>query len=60
LKFSYAELVNAITCGKYDTVVGKWTAISEEAKDLVGKLMEVDVDKRLSTREALQHVWLVN
>ena len=34
-----------------------WSKISEEAKNLVTKLLEVDPNKRLSAAQALEHVW---
>jgi len=33
---------------------------SEEARDLMSKLMESDRGKRLSAKEALQHAWITN
>ena len=35
-----------------------WDEISDEAKDFVSKLMCVDVDKRLTCEQALQHIWI--
>ena len=34
-----------------------WSKISDEAKDLVMKLLELDPNKRLSAAEALEHIW---
>lgn len=36
-----------------------WVGVSSEAKDLVRSLLEVDVDRRLSSEMILQHSWLV-
>lgn len=36
-----------------------WARISEEAKDLMRRLICVDVEKRLSATEALQHPWII-
>ena len=35
----------------------RWEEISEEAKDLMMKLIEVDPEERLSAAQALQHAW---
>ena len=35
-----------------------WHSISEEAKDLVSKLMDRDVNTRLTAVEALAHPWI--
>jgi len=35
-----------------------WDNISDEAKDLVKKMLELDQNDRLTAREALQHPWL--
>lgn len=35
-----------------------WHSISEEAKDFVSKLIEKDPDRRLSAKDAKDHLWL--
>ncbi|XP_036402839.1 serine/threonine-protein kinase Chk2-like [Megalops cyprinoides] len=47
-----------ITQGYYRFIPSKWEGISDEAKDLVKKLLVVDPKKRLSIEEALQHPWM--
>jgi calcium/calmodulin-dependent protein kinase I len=37
-----------------------WTDVSEEAKDLVSKLLVVDPKKRLTAAEILRHPWMVS
>lgn len=37
-----------------------WSSISEEAKDLICKLMEKNTSQRLSAIDALQHPWIKN
>lgn len=37
-----------------------WDSISDEAKDLVKKMLAQDQNDRLTAREALQHPWLSN
>lgn len=34
-----------------------WTDISEEAKDLISKILVVDPEKRLTVDECLDHHW---
>lgn len=34
--------------------------VSEEAKDLMARLMDSDTSKRLTAKEALQHSWILN
>ena len=36
-----------------------WDNISQEAKDLVSKLLVLDPKERLSSEQALQHPWLI-
>ena len=38
----------------------RWSHISEEARDLVEALLEVDPETRLSCEEALAHPWFTN
>ena len=38
----------------------RWSHISEEARDLVEALLEVDPERRLSCEEALAHPWFTN
>ncbi|CAH1388991.1 unnamed protein product [Nezara viridula] len=41
--------------GKYSFTSPEWADISEEAKDLIGKLLVVDPKQRLNVKEALSH-----
>lgn len=48
-------------CIKYEKIdleTAPWTGISDEAKDLVRHLLERDVAKRYTPKQALQHPWL--
>lgn len=36
----------------------KWDDVSEEAKDLISKMLDVDYNSRISARDALQHPWI--
>jgi Protein kinase domain len=50
----------AILGGEYSFPSPEFDAISPEAKDLITKLICVDVSNRLSASQALQHPWIVN
>lgn len=36
-----------------------WSNVSNEAQDLISKLLELNVEKRLSAKEVLKHPWLI-
>uniref|UniRef100_A0A2K5CEQ7 non-specific serine/threonine protein kinase n=1 Tax=Aotus nancymaae TaxID=37293 RepID=A0A2K5CEQ7_AOTNA len=52
------SLKDQITSGKYNFIPEVWTEVSEEALDLVKKLLVVDPKARFTTEEALRHPWL--
>lgn len=54
------SVLYAILDGKYSFPKKQWEFISWEARDFISKLVCIDVDKRLSATEALQHPWIVN
>jgi serine/threonine protein kinase len=41
----------------FDSTKG-WAEVSDEAKDLVAKLLEDDPDKRITAAQALEHPWI--
>ena len=51
------EILLKVKKGKFDLAKYPWGVISNEAKDLIKKLIEVDPTKRLSAEDALQHPW---
>uniref|UniRef100_A0A8C5LPD5 Serine/threonine-protein kinase Chk2 n=1 Tax=Leptobrachium leishanense TaxID=445787 RepID=A0A8C5LPD5_9ANUR len=51
-------LKNQIAGGHYTFIAAAWENVSEPALDLVKKLLVVDPERRLSTKQALQHPWL--
>ena len=52
------RMKNRIMSGSFEFPEKEWKTISEDAKDLVQKLLCVDATKRISIDEALQHPWL--
>ncbi|KAG8455774.1 hypothetical protein GDO86_001823, partial [Hymenochirus boettgeri] len=55
---SKIPLKNQIAEGKYTFIAAAWKDVSEQALDLMKKLLVVDPEKRLTTKEALDHPWL--
>ena len=52
-----AEIIQNVKTGKYDTATPPFPSLSYEAKDLIKKCLELDVKKRISAIEALNHKW---
>ena len=42
------EILNAVKAGVYTLKGPEWENISDDAKDLISKMMEIDVSKRLT------------
>lgn len=53
------EILEAVINGVYDFDDEVWDEVSEDAKDLIKKLL-VPESKRISPKEALQHKWVKN
>jgi calcium-dependent protein kinase len=51
------EIFSKILSGNYSFRNKIWNKISEEAKDLVKKLLEINPEKRLSAKDALNEKW---
>ena len=51
------ELFSTIQKGKFN-FTENWNPISEEAKDLVLHLLDLDPDRRLSMSEVNEHPWM--
>jgi len=54
------EVFEQIMKAEYDFPEPYWTEISREAKDFIGKLLNLDPKGRLNSEQALQHPWVVN
>jgi calcium/calmodulin-dependent protein kinase I len=53
-----AGLYKKIMAGAYDFTYPEWAGVSETAKDFVRHLMCVDVKKRFTADQCLEHPWL--
>jgi len=51
-------ILKKILKGEYEISQGVWEHISNEAKDLVQKLLTLDPAQRISAKEALEHPWI--
>lgn len=56
--FGHLTVTEQIIRGEFIMVPSKWSHISDQAKDVVRKLLVVDPSKRMTIEEALQHPWL--
>ncbi|XP_061586129.1 serine/threonine-protein kinase Chk2 [Cololabis saira] len=56
--FSELSVTEQIIRGQFTMVASKWKCVSNEAKDVVRKLLVVDPTKRVTIDDALQHPWL--
>ncbi|XP_029946764.1 caM kinase-like vesicle-associated protein [Salarias fasciatus] len=52
------NLFRKILAGDYEFDSPYWDEISDSAKTLVARLMEVDQDQRLTAQEAINHEWI--
>nr|XP_056712962.1 caM kinase-like vesicle-associated protein [Euleptes europaea] len=52
------NLFRKILAGDYEFDPPYWDDISQAAKDLVARLMEVDQDQRITAQEAISHEWI--
>jgi calcium-dependent protein kinase len=51
------EIIHRIKTGKYNKKNSRFVEHSEEVKDLVYKLLEMNTEKRYSAKQALSHPW---
>jgi len=54
------QMLDNIEDGKWTWLGPNWKSISEEAKDLITKLMEKDPKKRLTIEQTLKHHWFTS
>ena len=55
---SHKELFRKIVAGKFEFDKEEWTDVSEDAKDLVCKMLVLNPDERIKSSEAIRHQWL--
>mmetsp|Transcript_34653 Transcript_34653/g.83715 ORF Transcript_34653/g.83715 Transcript_34653/m.83715 type:complete len:519 (+) Transcript_34653:449-2005(+) len=55
---SQKELFRKIVSGKYEFDDDDWCDVSDDAKDLVNRLLVLDPDDRLTSSQALKHKWM--
>jgi calcium-dependent protein kinase len=53
------EILSKIKTGKFVFPEEEWDNISDEAKDLITKILEFDPSKRFSASDCLNHIWLL-
>ena len=51
------EIMETVKKGKYDLSSPPFDTISENAKDLIKKMLTIDVNKRINAEEVLNHPW---
>jgi calcium-dependent protein kinase len=54
------EIIKSVEKAKYTFDGEEWETVSKEAKDLITKMLKYDPDKRISSEDALKHVWFKN
>lgn len=54
------QIMKRVEQGHYDFSDPEWDSISDDAKDLISKMMTYDPDSRITARQALQHPWLTS
>ena len=51
------SVLNHVSEGKYDTTLESYRRLSDNAKDLITKLLKFDPKERISSKDALNHPW---
>lgn len=54
------SIIQNAKIGKLNFKAKQWSAVANTAKDFVSKLLEVDVTKRLDSKQSLNHPWIFN
>ena len=54
------QILKKVSVGRYFFPSPEWDSISFEAKDLISKMLNIDLARRITAVEALQHSWLNN
>ena len=51
------DILRAVSIGKYETSYPQYQSLSENAKDLITKLLKFNPSERITASEALKHPW---
>ena len=51
------DILKAVTIGHYDTTLPEYQKLTENAKDLMSKLLKYNAKDRITAEEALKHPW---
>ena len=52
------ELFDKIVTGDYEFISPFWDDISNSAKQLISRMLEINVKKRITAAEVLEHPWV--
>ena len=52
------EICEAVKRGKYSLNTPEWAVISDEAKTLIKNMLQVDINKRYSAQQVMEHAWM--
>lgn len=55
---SNKEIIDNVLNGEYQMTSPVWQSISDDAKDLIAKLLDRQADMRLTAEEAYNHPWI--
>ena len=54
------DILQRIGKGQYDMSSGNWSTVSNLAKDIVTKMLDVNPARRLTTQQILAHPWMTS
>jgi calcium-dependent protein kinase len=54
-----AEVFEKVQAGEYSFSQKEWKKVSDEAMDLISKMLQVDTKKRYTAEQCLKHEWFV-
>lgn len=54
------EILQKVSVGRVSFPSPEWDSISFEAKDLIQKMLNLNIAQRITAREALSHTWMHN
>jgi p90 ribosomal S6 kinase len=54
------DILSRIGQGKYNVNTGNWITVSQEAKDLVRCMLELDPARRITAAQIMSHPWLTS